>query len=377
MFASLSGPIRDPQEPTLVKLAASIYVHEGTLPWVKKLFGLAVAIQAADAQIKAEGMAELIQAKPAISAHPTSGLRKDLDDMLNFLELGIGPMRNQPSRWKGMDFESALDLLQKPPCLLANGDHESLTAEFPFLDFTSLLEATAKEEHPQLGQGLLLRLTIPPAFSHEEGAKLAIDLNGRELSSLTRTPFLGSWCWCDNSLHFVSFYPNMAYQPGLLPNLILGMTLRAKWIAESVYHDNWKMNYDKAESALAHYLDIIGGSEGDAPAKFIGEPQNRGVKDSATGTQPVQQDEDNEHFSQKGFQEERASTAYSGVLDFSSRLRQMYMQVRKKELNTQNRDECKRELLAFLRDLNDAPDGSELAVMRSALQRDFGAKSSE
>lgn len=75
--ASLSGPIRDPQEPKLVKLAASVYVHEGTLSWFSRLFSLAVVIQAADAQIKAEGMADLIQAKPAKSAHPKSGVRQN------------------------------------------------------------------------------------------------------------------------------------------------------------------------------------------------------------------------------------------------------------------------------------------------------------
>src|SRR5204863_5961875 len=120
------------------------------------------------------------------------------------------------------EFHSQPEKLQGPPCILATGDDRGagLTAEFPFFERTSLLRATTEEAHPQLGTGILFRLSLPITDSKQDWPKGAHLLNTRELDSFTRAPFLGSWCAGDQAITFVSFYPNIAYQPGLLWNLI-------------------------------------------------------------------------------------------------------------------------------------------------------------
>jgi len=238
VHASMSGLVFDPDDPTRVQLAASVYVHDQNVESVTGLFTLAVAIQAADAQVKAHGLAELMKVQPASSAHPSSGPRHDMDDMMNVLAGCVEPMGKEESRWVGEDFKETLMMLQQPPCVLATGGDGSLTAEFPFQGLTSLLQVTTDADHPQLGHGVLFRLTLPSNFSSwEEADTLALALNQSELRCLTRAHFLGSWCdgSPDNpALTYVSFFPNAAYQPGLLPSLVMSTMQRAQWVAEEV-----------------------------------------------------------------------------------------------------------------------------------------------
>src|SRR5205823_6535547 len=120
--------------------------------------------------------------------------------------------------WQGEEVKEAVEQLQGPPCIRATGDDRGagLAAEFPFFERTSLLRATTEEAHPQFGSGILFRLSLPLTDPKEDWPKRALDLNTLELPSLTRSPFLGSWCAGDHgdqAITFVSCYPNIAYQP--------------------------------------------------------------------------------------------------------------------------------------------------------------------
>jgi hypothetical protein len=233
-MASLSGFVWEPSEPGKVRLAASMYVHEETLQMVQLLFSIAAAIQAADAQIKASGLAEIFGAKPDSSSHPTSGPRPACDDMLNVLDQLVIPRGKGESLWAGKEMEQALEFLKQPPCVGCTGDKNGLAAEFPLIDRTSLLTMDTRQEHPQLGKGLLILLRLPFLTSKEEAARWAVNLNSRELGELTRLPFLGSWCSQKEEFCFVSFYPNFCFAPGLLLNLVMDMISRALWVAEEV-----------------------------------------------------------------------------------------------------------------------------------------------
>jgi len=256
-FASLSALIPDGSDASEIRLAASMYVHRQTLPMVKRLFSIAVAMQAADAQIKGEVLAKALGARPAISGHPKSGRRPDPDDMLNVIAGMVAPLGERPSAWAGNEMREAVDQLQRFPCVLATGDHSGLSAEFPFFEMTSLLTIRTNERHPQLGNGMLVRLSLPVGCPKEDWARVAIDLNARELRSLTRSPFLGSWCAGDDAITFVSFYPNVAHQPGLLQNLVNYSMGRARWVAEEVYGDDWKQSFRKAFSAKMRMFEMF------------------------------------------------------------------------------------------------------------------------
>lgn len=251
-YATTSGLLIN-EESGQVQFAASMYAHAESEDWVRRTFQLVVAMQAADAQIKADNLATPMGFAVAASAHPTSGPRPDYDDMLSMLEqvAGVG---QQPSMWKGDDMEATTMAVQRASStVLATGDASGISAEFPFQSRTSLLTVTTDAPNPQLGNGVLLLLHLPMTIAEsDEGVRFAAELTRRELASMTRAHYLGSWCWRDDGMHFVSFLPNMMYLGGsMLLNVVISMAARAKWVAESFYGDDWMKNRDTYGRPLA------------------------------------------------------------------------------------------------------------------------------
>ncbi len=153
----------------------------------------------------------------------------------------------QPSPWVGEEMERALELVNRPPCVLATGSSDGLTAEFPFLGDTSLLRVWPDAENPVVGKGLMVQLTVPvPVADMSE----CLDLNGREIQELVRAPFLGSWRPDEHGLAWVAFYPNSLFQEGLGWYVVISTAVRAKWVAECVYGDDWSESFEKAREAV-------------------------------------------------------------------------------------------------------------------------------
>jgi hypothetical protein len=251
-FATTSGYLVDPEAGT-VRLAASMNVHEETEDWVRPTFQLVTAVQAADAPIKASVLAEATGAAVAASAHPDSGPRPDCDDMLNVLEQVVAPAGLQPSAWEREELEWTTAIVQQGAFTgLATGDATGLSAEFPFQSRTSLLRVSTRESNPQLGNGVLLLLSLPMNIGESEGLRLAGKLTRRELESLTRCHQIGAWCWQGDGLHHVTFLPNLMQRGrGSLLNVVMAMAGRAKWVAESFYGDDWIGNRDRSGRPLA------------------------------------------------------------------------------------------------------------------------------
>lgn len=90
------------------------------------------------------------------------------------------------------------------------------------------------------------------SIAETDGIAFANDLARRELQSLTRAHFLGSWVWRDDGLHFVTFLPNaMHLGRGDLLNVATSMAARARWVAETYYGDDWAANADEDGAPLA------------------------------------------------------------------------------------------------------------------------------
>lgn len=251
-FASTSAFAIELEDET-VSLTASMWMNADTADWVRRLFAFVTAMQAADAQVKAPILAELTNASVASSAHPSSGPRRDVDDMLNVLEDVFVPIGREPSRWAGDDMQHAFDVVRTSPFdLLATGDSDGFTAELPFRSKSSLLQAITTEANPQVGNGLLLLLSLPMTFSPEAGIQQAHELNQRELASLSQAHSLGSWCWQNDCITHCSFFPNAMRLGGSdLVNLVLSAIVRARWVAERVYGDDWETNRDSKGHPLA------------------------------------------------------------------------------------------------------------------------------
>ena len=177
-FATTSGYLVDADAGT-VCLASSMYVHEETAGWVAPTFKLVCAIQAADAQIKASVLAEATGAAVAASAHPRSGTRPNLDDMLHVLEQVVVPAGEGPSAWEGEETEWTASRLRHGSAVLVLGDESGLSAEFPFQSHTSLLTVSTRERNPQLGNGILLALHLPMGIDEDDGLRFAAELTRR------------------------------------------------------------------------------------------------------------------------------------------------------------------------------------------------------
>jgi hypothetical protein len=248
--ATLSGPVRRAGDPTRLALASCVWVNDANMRWVRQLAAWAATIQGAEAFLMAPHIAPVLKARVDETDHPDSGPRDDPDEMLDIIEELVRPMGQEPSAFAGEEMLSVLEEHQRPPCVLAHGTDEGLSAEFPFRGGTSLLELLADEENPRVGSGLLAHLTLPDGDNSPDGA---LEMNERELrsalSSAPRSHFLGSWAPVEGGLTFCSFVPNAVHRPGLLLNLALSLRSRARWVAEVVFGDDWKTSFPAAVAA--------------------------------------------------------------------------------------------------------------------------------
>ncbi|MDQ5908368.1 MAG: hypothetical protein QG599_459 [Pseudomonadota bacterium] len=236
-FASLAGPIYDPATGS-VALHSLLRVHDDTRPWLTRLLSLAAVLQISEARRLAPELARLLGAEVAVSGPPERGIRPVADEMTGVVPQLIAPQGCAPSRWLAAEFLDIRDqYLQQPPALLATGDGAGLTVEFPWDDtHTALLQIMGDQPHPEYGNGLFVLQSFPVGEIDEAaGQRLALRLNAVELAEEPAGYGLGSYCYQRNLLHFVSFFPNFAYRPGLLPNLYYAAAQRAQALADRRY----------------------------------------------------------------------------------------------------------------------------------------------
>jgi hypothetical protein len=228
--------------PGRIELAASVYVHEEIADWAKLLFGAAVPMQAAEAVgwLPSSMSAGL---RPVTSAHPQSGPRDEMDDMLNIFDR-VNAEGPSPSRYAGEEMEQLVATFQEmqPPCVMATGEKTGLAAEFPYPGWTSLIRLDTTEQHPRAGNGLLAVLRIPEGKNDAASARQALEWNKKELNSATWTHFLGAWV-SKGELAYAAFYPNWFHRIGGLQNIAISMMMRARWLTEEVMEYSWEEHF--------------------------------------------------------------------------------------------------------------------------------------
>jgi hypothetical protein len=287
-FATLGGLVRHPEEPSSIQLASSIYAHSDTADWLQQVLGWVAAIQNAEAHAVAVDLAKSTGARLAVSKHPSSGARLVPDDLLNLIRARVVPDGQHPSLYAGEDLLDTLAFFQNPPCVLATGSDNALRAEFPFGDFTSLLQMETRAENPWLGNGLLALLSVPGTEcgkENVEAARLALELNEEEVSSLTRAHFLGSWCPGNQALTFASFLPNAMRLAGGLPKVLVGtaMTSRAAWVATEVFRVGF--DYHQATSSMSARVESLARRAEEQAGK--GKAERAGHKSAPSGPPPA------------------------------------------------------------------------------------------
>ncbi len=137
-------------------------------------------------------------------------------------------------------------LLDRPPSLMTNGDERGITAEFPFPMLSMLLQVQTEDYNTNLGHGLLTLLRL----SDNPGDALpgdCLEINERELASLTRSYFVGSWCDDPQGLRtFVTFLPNVLFSPATIERMVVSDAMRAMWVSQDLLGYFWAENYERA-----------------------------------------------------------------------------------------------------------------------------------
>ena len=214
-----------------VRSVASMWVHEQSLEWVARSLSVIGAAQVAMAQDQATALVPLLGGELALSSHPESGIRPQPDEMLGVLEL-VRMNGREGSLWAGDEMTFTLEQMQSVPAVtLATGDETGVTMEVPFDDATALIQLDTTWEHPDLGAGLVSRLSLPRASA---GPRWAAEQNRLELESLTRSHLVGGWVSDSQFPSFRAFHPNILANTGFAAaNVALSMIGRARWMAEA------------------------------------------------------------------------------------------------------------------------------------------------
>ena len=234
-FATLSALVWE-RESAEIMLHTAAYAHARNVSWLLPLLDAAVVLQAAEAHAQVEELAAHFDAEPAETAHPSSGRRRDPDDVLNVLGNVYGRVGSEPSPFTEADFEATVQM-EPRPWTEAKQDGLGFTAKLSLPgpggagepETHGVLQASADTQHPRLGTGLLLRLTLPHVRG-QSAAQQAAYLNLAEFREWTNSHLFGAWCKSgEDSLAFVQFLPAAVYEAGLLSRLAWNLAVRGQW----------------------------------------------------------------------------------------------------------------------------------------------------
>jgi hypothetical protein len=230
-LSSLSGLIHDPQSGRL-KWRCNAFVHEENKFWLMDMLCFAAIFQLKDAETMALFSRQL-ELEHDHSSHPDSGPREKFDDNLKLLDLTIIPEGQKPITSIGQsEFENISQMLNNQKIFTSTGEN-SLAAYVPFGRDVSLLQIDMNQPHPQLGNGILYRLSLPPEdicpVASIDGA-LTMDMNINEQEDWLTGHFLGSWCLGQagkNTLipTFISFIPAVVCSPNVLLNMTFSILM--------------------------------------------------------------------------------------------------------------------------------------------------------
>lgn len=239
-YASMAGPVYSSNKKQLW-LCTLIAIHEDISGWMNPLIGVAAAIQLSEASIISPELANILNCKQAVSGHPQKGIRTKPDEIASVCDSLIIPLGNEPSRWTASEFHETKKMyMNKPPAIISTVGDNIFTVEFPYGDNTSsFCQVMSDQPHPRYGNGLFLLQSFHVRLTEIEGARLALKMNNIYLGRKPVGYGFGSYVYRDNKLNFVSFFPNMLYRKGLLPNIYFSCAQRAREMSIRLTETDW------------------------------------------------------------------------------------------------------------------------------------------
>lgn len=247
--AALSGPVYDVPARRL-DLWSLVRVTDDNGGWIRYLLGAAAVTQLAEARLIAPLLADAVGAKPATSDHPESGPRTDPHQMAfaagTFVSSG-----DEPSAWTGAEFAEAADSYMNQRSVTVAIDGCGVRVDFPFGTGTSECRLVADQSHPLYGNGLLILQRFPITVPSEtDGIRMALSLNGADLTRQVNGYGLGSYVYAPDGLHYAGFVPNGLYRTGLLARLYASCAARAQMMAARFTEGTWDAEAFSLDAAV-------------------------------------------------------------------------------------------------------------------------------
>lgn len=227
-----------PTARTIVATAVA-YVHEETLQWRAQQFGALAILQLCLAESETTWLAVKTGGRVAVAAHPSSGARKEPDDMLNVLDGVFAPSGWQVSRFADkFELEAIAEMTRHSSNAASLGaDETGLSLEVSYGEGTSLTILKTDEPHRRLGQGLTVRMSLPNIVAPDDGDRIASVLNSHEAIGSANTSHHGAWCWDEwpttgRCLAYHLFMPNVMHRQGISQDVVFSAVRRAQWVDE-------------------------------------------------------------------------------------------------------------------------------------------------
>lgn len=219
----------------MYKTHCSAYAQCDNEEWLSKVFLAAVILQIGRASSWAKFLSEVGGMEPVRSIHPIAGARKPADPLVNAVEQFVVPMGKQPSKWSSSnEWEDAFMVVKRMSRHCDTDGQTYIRADLPWTaGLPIVLEATTLQPHAQMGNGLLLKLTVPWDEDEDKRGHSAMMLNDLERVAWNWCHDIGAWCLDGKDLVFSCFIPNICYHEGALRDMIHDMVLRARWVNET------------------------------------------------------------------------------------------------------------------------------------------------
>jgi hypothetical protein len=209
--ATLSGVVRDGNDPRRLQLASSLRVHPGNEARAVRLLAAAARLQLLEAFL----LDRLAATPPPGARLPGAGFGLDA--------------ATETTAETGLDLADCAEALLRLPGARAVRTPCGLTASLPFGGGAEkgLMELAAEARRPALGQGLSMVLTLPG----DGGVLEALELNEGEIGEESDTDLLGGWSARSGGRVFSAFLPMAAWDRGLAVEIVLGFVRRVERLA--------------------------------------------------------------------------------------------------------------------------------------------------
>ena len=245
-YAVLSALVWNEADASITEWCTAV-VHDENVDWLSKVLATAAVWQNSSAHSRAHPLATLTGGTPAVSDHPSSGERPEMDGMLGVPDEVVKPQGAGPSRFAGPKIAEVGEFLRQMN-FVGDADNTELTCEVPFTGSTpsialepgqspqtALVQMFTEVPHPDAGSGLLCLMRLPYDADPQTVAAHANWLNAQEAQSNSGSQLLGAWCLhpqSETTLAFCCFVPNLLSELMAVENLVAYMAGHSRFAAE-------------------------------------------------------------------------------------------------------------------------------------------------